>query len=455
VNVAAFARKEPQIPPTQAAGHQRYVALALITLALTLSTANRATLGVAAPGLSKDLGLSPVEMGWLFSAFAWTYAFGQVPAGWIVDRTGARKLMLWGLIAWSFTTMMMALIKWLPWPFFVLGLLRLLLGLFETPGGPASGRVIAAWFPASERGVAGSVFNSAQYLALILFLPLMGWLASAFSWREVFWVLGALGLLAAGLWARFYYAPKRSPYLGAAELEYISHGGALTDLDSHEGADRAQPEKIGLTDIAMLFRSRMLIGIFLGQYCINALTWFFVSWFPTYLVKGLGLTILAAGFMAVLPAFLGLLGSLCSGLFSDWLLRRGISLTLARKIPITLGLLVTNVMLACIYFRSNLLVTLAMSIALFGKGISSGMVWTLIADAAPRRMTGLTGGISNAFANLAGVVTPVVIGYILAATGSFDGVLIYVCAHSLGGLASYWLLVGRLKRLELPDAAAA
>jgi ACS family glucarate transporter-like MFS transporter len=434
-------------------GHQRYVALALITLALTLSTANRATLGVAAPGISKDLNLGPIEIGWLFSAFAWTYAFGQVPAGWIVDRVGARKLMLWGLIAWSVTTMAMALVKWLPWPFFVLGALRLLLGLFETPGGPASGRVIAAWFPASERGVAGSVFNSAQYLALILFLPLMGWLASAFSWREVFWVLGALGLVTAAIWAKFYYAPRQSPYLAETELDYISAGGALTDLDASEGRIRTATEKTSLSDVGTLFRSRMLVGIFLGQYCINALTWFFVSWFPSYLVKGLGMSILTAGFMAVLPAFLGLLGSLCSGATSDWLLRRGLTLTLARKIPITAGLLISNVMLACIFLRSNLLIVLAMSMALFGKGISSGMVWTLIADAAPRRMTGLTGGISNAFANLAGVVTPVVIGYILAATGSFDGVLIYVCAHSVAGLASYWLLMGPLKRLELPDAA--
>lgn len=434
--------------PRHATGHQRHVALALITLALTLSTANRAALGVAAPSLSRQMGFSLVEIGWLFSAFAWTYALGQVPAGWIVDRIGARRLMLWSLVAWSLATMAMALVAWLPWPFATLALLRLLLGLFEAPGGPASGRVIATWFPAGERGFAGAAFNSAQYLALILFLPLMGWLASRFTWREVFWVLGALGLAAAMAWALLYHPPRRHPRVSAAELAYIADGGALVDLDA-----TATPSRIGLSSIAALFRSRMLVGIFLGQYCINALTWFFVSWFPTYLVKGLGLSILAAGFMAVLPALLGLVGSLLSGVLSDRLLRRGVPLTLARKLPITAGLLISNVMLACIATRSNLLIVLFMSIALLGKGISSGMVWTLIADAAPRHMTGLTGGISNAFANLAGVVTPVVIGYILAATGSFDTVLIYVCAHSLGGLACYWLLMGPLKRLELGEAA--
>jgi ACS family glucarate transporter-like MFS transporter len=429
----------------RADGHQRYIALALITLALVLSTANRAALGVAGPSLSKDMGLGVVQMGWLFSAFAWTYALGQVPAGLIVDRVGARALMLWSLVAWSLVIMATVSVQWLPWPFLILGALRLLLGLFESPGGPASGRVIATWFPLSERGFAGATFNSAQYLALILFLPLMGWLTGTFSWREVFWVLGVLGLIAAAAWALLYYPPRRDPRVSRSEFEYIASGGALVELDSGSGREHTR-----LSDIKALFRSRMLLGIFLGQYCINALTWFFVSWFPMYLVKGLGLSILTAGFMAMLPATLGLIGSLSSGIFSDWLLKRGTSLTLARKIPITVGLLISNVMLACIATRSSVFVVLFMSVALFGKGISSGMVWTLIADAAPRRMTGLTGGISNAFANLAGVVTPVVIGYILAVTGSFDDVLIYVCSHSVGGLICYWLLMGPLRRLELP-----
>jgi ACS family glucarate transporter-like MFS transporter len=161
------------------------------------------------------------------------------------------------------------------------------------------------------------------------------------------------------------------------------------------------------------------------------------------------LSILTAGFMAMLPAFLGLIGSFSSGLFSDYLLRTTGSLTLARKIPITVGLVISFTMVACIYLHSNLLIVLAMSVALFGKGMSSGMVWTLIADVAPENMTGLTGGISNAFANFAGVVTPVVIGYILARTHSFDTVLLYVCAHSLFALACYWLLVGRLTRVQL------
>jgi ACS family glucarate transporter-like MFS transporter len=431
-------------PQPARAGHRRYGALALITLVLTISTGNRATLAVAGPGMGHDLGLSAIELGWLFSAFAWTYAFGQIPAGWICDRLGAKRTMLWGLTVWSFITMAMALVGVLPWPFWSMALLRLGLGLFETPVGPASGRIIAAWFPAAERGVAGSVFNSAQYLALIFFLPLMGWLASRFSWREAFWVPGLLGLIVAGLWARHFHAPKRHPAVGKAEIAYIEAGGALTELDS--GAARARGPGYGLGDVAHLFRSRMLVGIFLGQYCINAITWFFVSWFPAYLVNGLHVSILAAGFMAVLPALLGLMGSLFSGLFSDYLLRLTGSLTLARKIPITIGLLISFTMLACIYLHSNVLIVLAMSAALFGKGISSGMVWTIIADVAPARMTGLTGGVSNAFANFAGVVTPVVIGYILAREHSFDGVLVYVCAHSLGALTCYWLLVGPLRR---------
>ena len=193
----------------------------------------------------------------------------------------------------------------------------------------------------------------------------------------------------------------------------------------------------------------MLVGIFLAQYCINAMTWFFVSWFPSYLVNGRGYSILTAGLVAMLPALSGWLGSLCSGLFSDYLLKRTGSLTSARKIPITFGLVLSSVIIACNYVQSQWLIVATMSLALFGKGVASGLVWTVIADTAPRRMIGLAGGVSNSFANFSGVVTPVVIGYILAATRSFNDVLLYVSFNGLAAVVFYWLIVGPIQRLDI------
>ena len=434
---------------------QRYLVLALITIVLAFSTGDRATLSVAGAGMSKDLGLTPVQMGWLFSSFAWAYVLAQIPAGWLVDRLGAKRTVLGGLVLWSLCTMFMGGAGWFASAFAALLVLRFLLGSFESPVGPASGRVIAAWFPATERGVAGAVFNSAQYLSLALFTPLMGWLDHMFGWAHVFSVMGGLGLLLALLWWWAYHVPTQHPRLGKEEFEYMRAGGALVDLPAHGAAVNTRiakdPDAPGLVD---LFRSRMLSGIFLAQYCITAITWFFVSWFPTYLVKERHMTILTAGFVASIPAIAGCIGGVSTGFVSDWLLRRTGSLTLARKVPITLGLVLTAAMIGCNYVQTDAWVIALMSLAFFGKGFGS-LGWTIVADVAPRQMIGLTGGVFNAIGNMAGITTPVVIGYILGATGSFQGALVFVGLHGLVAVASYWLIVGRIERFELRRPARA
>lgn len=434
---------------------QRFLILALITIVLAFSTGDRATLSVAGSGMSKELGLSPVQMGWLFSSFAWAYVLAHVPAGWLVDRLGAKRTVLGGLVLWSACTMFMGAAGWFASAFAALLVLRFLLGTFEAPVGPASGRVIAAWFPAQERGVAGAIFNSAQYLSLALFTPLMGWLDHMFGWEHVFSVMGALGLLLALLWWRAYQVPTEHPKLTAQELELMRNGGALVDLPAHGVAPSTdgdvQPDADGMVqrtpNLLDLFRSRMLTGIFLAQYCITAITWFFVSWFPTYLVKERGMSILTAGFVASLPAIAGCVGGVLTGFVSDWLLKRTQSLTIARKVPITIGLLLTSVMIGCNYVDTDWIVVALMSLAFFGKGFGS-LGWTVVADTAPKSMIGLTGGVFNAVGNTAGITTPVVIGYILGTTGSFHQALVFVGLHGVVAVASYWLLVGRIQRFE-------
>ncbi|HBL65493.1 MAG TPA: MFS transporter [Achromobacter sp.] len=434
---------------------QRFLILALITIVLAFSTGDRATLSVAGSGMSKELGLSPVQMGWLFSSFAWAYVLAHVPAGWLVDRLGAKRTVLGGLVLWSACTMFMGAAGWFASAFAALLVLRFLLGTFEAPVGPASGRVIAAWFPAQERGVAGAIFNSAQYLSLALFTPLMGWLDHMFGWEHVFSVMGALGLLLALLWWRAYQVPTEHPKLTAQELELMRNGGALVDLPAHGVAPSTdgdvQPDADGMVqrtpNLLDLFRSRMLTGIFLAQYCITAITWFFVSWFPTYLVKERGMSILTAGFVASLPAIAGCVGGVLTGFVSDWLLKRTQSLTIARKVPITIGLLLTSVMIGCNYVDTDWIVVALMSLAFFGKGVGS-LGWTVVADTAPKSMIGLTGGVFNAVGNTAGITTPVVIGYILGTTGSFHQALVFVGLHGVVAVASYWLLVGRIQRFE-------
>lgn len=434
------------MPTAVKAGRQRYIVLALITLALALSTGDRATLSVAGPHMSKELGLGPVEMGWLFSAFAWAYVLGQVPAGWLVDKIGAKRAMLMGILLWSVATVLMGVVGIFPSVFVALLILRFLLGAFETPIGPGSGRIIAAWFPSSERGMSGSIFNAAQYLSLVLFTPLMGWLDYTYGWHHIYFVMGAIGLVMAAFWAFNYYQPAQHPRVTQAELDYIRAGGALVDGDKVSA--KSETAAATLKHIGSLFRSRMLCGIFLAQYCITAISWFFLSWFPTYLVKARGFTILDAGMIAALPAICGCIGGVSAGFFSDWLLRRTGSLTFARKIPITIGLLGSASIVLCNYTQSDAVVISLMCAAFFGKGFGN-LGWTVIADTAPKEIVGITGGVFNGLGQCSGIITPLVIGYILANTGSFEGALLFTGLHGVVAVLCYWIIVGRIERLDL------
>ncbi|MDU4560859.1 MAG: MFS transporter [Klebsiella oxytoca] len=435
--------------------HARYYILFMITLVLTLATGDRATLSVAGPEMQKELGITAVEIGYLFSAFSWAYVISMTPAGWVADKVGSKRAMFLGILLWSVMTVFMGLVSYITFVVPALLILRFLLGVCESPVGPSAGRIIAAWFPSQERGVAGAIFNSAQYASLAIFTPLMAWLCHAFGWDHVFIVMGVIGIIIAFCWSKFFYVPTRHPGINNEEMEYLKEGGALVELDTVASV-KGERKRAGWQEIVQLFKSRMLIGIFIGQYCISAITWFFMTWFPIYLVKERGMSILQAGFMASVPAICGLVGGIMSGFFSDWLLRKTNNLSLARKVPITIGLTMSASMILCNYVGSEALVMFLMSAAFFGKGFGS-LGWAVVADTAPKEIIGTTGGLFNSLGNIAGIVTPVVIGYILQETGSFANALVFVGTHGIIAVCSYWFIVGKIERLKIAprdDAAS-
>ena len=258
----------------------------------------------------------------------------------------------------------------------------------------------------------------------------MGYVFSAFSWA---YVIGQI------------------PGVNQKELDYIAEGGALINMDQKSSAQKV-PFSVKMGQIKQLIGSRMMIGIYIGQYCINALTYFFITWFPVYLVQARGMSILKAGFVASIPAVCGFVGGVLGGVISDWLMRRTGSLNIARKTPIVLGMLLSMTMLMCNYVNVEWMVIGFMAMAFFGKGIGA-LGWAVMADTAPKEISGLSGGLFNMFGNISGIVTPIAIGYIVGTTGSFNGALIYVGIHALVAVLSYLVLVGDIKRIELKPVA--
>lgn len=423
----------------------RYLILALIFIVTTFNYVDRATLSIAAPSMKKELGFDAVTMGMAFSAFGWAYTSMQIPGGWILDKYGARIVYGSGLLLWSVFTFFQGFVGYFSAAFAMLFVLRFLMGIAESPAFPANSRLTVMWFPTHERGLATAIFQSAQYFALAAFTPLMTWTVHAWSWHYIFFWTGAIGVVIAGFWLSYIKDPKHHKGVNQEELDYIKAGGGMSDIGEKK-------VKVHWYQVKALVSNRMMLGVYLGQFCLTTITWFFLTWFPTYLIEAKGMSILKVGLVAAIPAIAGFIGGMIGGTWSDWLLKRGHSLTVARKTPIILGLLFSSTIILANYVQSEVFVIAVMSLAFFAKGIGN-LGWCVIGDSSPKEVMGISGGIFNFCGNLASIATPLAIGYILKSTGSFDGALLYVGIIGFIGAMSYLFIVGKIERLEIQAAS--
>jgi ACS family D-galactonate transporter-like MFS transporter len=399
---------------------------------------DRTVLGIAAPFLTRDLGLDAAEMGLVFSAFSWSYAVLQIPGGIFLDRFGTRITYFIAASFWSAITALMGVVHSLQ----ALLLTRIGVGVFEAPCFPANSRILAIWFPQHERARANGIYSFGQYVGLgFLSVPLF-WLTQRLGWRGLFFIVGGFGVLFSILWWMLYRNPADSRTANAEEIAYIEAGGG--------GEYKGAPVGFRWRHVAALLKHRQVLGASIGQFGGNSTQVFFVTWFPTYLVTARGMTFIQAGFVTSLPYIGASIGVLAGGFFSDLLLKRTGSANLARKLPIVGGMLLASTIVAAHYVPAgnDAAVILIMSIAFFGQGMTN-LGWTVISDVAPKKLIGLTSGIFNFSANLAGIITPLVIGIAFQMTGSFVGPLAYIAVVALIGALAYSVLLGDIHRLEV------
>ncbi len=437
---------DPSTTPGKLRGHVRHGILLLIFVATTLNYADRNSLAIAGPVIARDFHLDAIAMGNLLSAFGWAYVIAQLPSGWLLDRFGSRKVYIISMLLWAACTSLQGGVWMLGAVAGVSALfaLRFLVGIAEAPCFPANSRIVAAWFPARERGTASAVFNAGQYFSIVIFAPVMGWIVHRFGWHWMFLAVGVAVVAMAGVFSKLLYPPRQHPWTTPAELALIETGGGLVSMD--QGAARKGPSSWRY--LGQLLSNRMLIGIYLGQFGLNAVTYFFVTWFPLYLVQVRGMSIMKAGFVAVIPAICGFSGGILGGVVSDRLLRRGFSLTFARKAPLVIGMLLAMTMICCNYLEKEWLVIGFMALAYFGKGFGA-LGWAVVADTSPREAVGLANGLFNFIGSIAAITTPILIGHIVKGTGSFRWALVFVGANALLALLSYLVIVGEIKRVEL------
>jgi ACS family D-galactonate transporter-like MFS transporter len=409
--------------------------LSLVFVNVVINYLDRTNLSVAAPALSGELELTPVQMGYIFSAFGWSYALLQIPGGLIADRFGPRVLYAFCLITWSLTTMGQGLVR----GFGSLFGFRLATGAFEAPSYPINNRVVTSWFPDNERASAIALYVSGQFIGLAFLTPVLVAVQVEYGWRGLFVITGLVGLLWGIIWYAFYRDPLDSRNVSKEELDHIEKGGGLIR------ARPAGPSVWTWANIRKVFSYRVLWGVYIAQFCVNAMLWFFLTWFPTYLVKYRGLDFIKSGFLASVPFLAACAGLLLSGFVSDNLVKNGRSVSFARKMPIIIGLLLSVSIVMANYMTDTFWVIFYMSLAFFGAGMAL-ISWVFVSILSPKELIGLTGGVFNFMGNLASIVVPIVIGY-LASEGDFRPALVFIGGLGLVGALSYIFVVGKIERV--------
>ena len=413
----------------------RYSILAAIFINVVINYMDRSNISVAAPFIIKSFSLDSVKMGYIFSAFGWTYAFLQIPGGVMTDRFGPRILYSISLILWSLASLLQGFAK----GFASLLGLRIAVGAFEAPAYPMNNRIVTSWFPDSERASAIAVYTSGQFIGLAFLTPVLIALENWVGWKGLFYCTGSIGLIWGIIWWFIYRDPLQHPRANQAELNHIEAGGGLI------GENKRSQTKFKWVNLGIVLSKRKLWGIYIGQFGVNSTLWFFLTWFPTYLVKYRGLDFLESGMLSSVPFLAAFAGILFSGFLSDHLMKKGVSAGMARKTPVITGLLLSIAIIGANFVDSPFLITLFMTIAFFGNGLAS-ITWIFVSALAPKHLLGLTGGVFNFTGGLAAIIVPVAIGY-LVRNGNFSPALIFIGCMALMGALSYLFLVGKVDRI--------
>lgn len=421
----------------------RYRILIIVFLITALSFADRATVSIAGEAISEDFQIDGIILGYIFSAFSWTYVIAQIPGGVLVDKFGPKRIHTILIAIWTVLLFSHGATPWLPISLMavVFIILRAFTGLVSAPMFSVNSRVVAEWFPVKERAFATSIYTSAQYLSVVLFAPIFGFISMHYDWSIIFFMMAiAMGLILI-VWIRYFKLPLEHLKTSETERKLI---------DGKINVHREETKNIVFDKqpVRQLLTNQMIIGIYIGQYCSAVTNIFFMTWFPLYLIYTFDVSIYETSLYMIFPALGAFIGSLMAGSLSDRLLSKGYSHTFSRKLPITIGLVASSLIVSLLWIQSVVVAVIVITIVLWGRGFS-GLGWTLVTETVSKQFIGLHSGIFNTFSNLSGIITPIVIGFLFEIQQNFNGTILFIGAHSLLAIASYHLLVKEIREFEI------
>lgn len=394
----------------------------LVALAMFITYVDRGNLGTALPLIEKELGLSPERLGWLGSAFYFTYVLAMVPAGWLAERYGAHVVLAGGLAIWSLATAFMGLAS----SFIALLLLRLMLGLGESAAFPCMSKLLATAVEPARLGLANGAIAFGYQIGPAAGTLIGGLLMAHYGWRPVFVLFGGVSLLWLLPWSRTVVAPlvvRNSAPIGPPFIEIL--------------------------------RQRGLWGASLGHFSSNYTFYFILFWLPEYLVKVRGMSLAAMAAVASGAYLVNALASLVSGWTTDRWVRTGRSRNFAYKSIMALNhitaigcmfgvvLLPAGASLVCLY---------AYELAM---GFSSPGTFAIPQILAGPTAAGRWVGVQNMCANFAGIGAPAITGLIVGATGHFERAFALAALVNVLGLIGWVVILPRIAPIQWQTRSAA
>jgi ACS family glucarate transporter-like MFS transporter len=408
----------PGAGPSLKESPHRWGLLVLLFFAMLVTYAHRGALSVAVPFMSEDLHLNKAGIGVLLSGFFWVYSFGQVPAGWVVDRFGVKRAYSLGFAFWSAASALTGLAN----GFAALLGLRVALGMGQAIAFPATARAVANWFPDRERGTVTGIYLTGVRVGTAL----ISWAGAAFlaryDWKWFFIVIGLVPLIWLWPWTRFLGKWETAPMAEAGPRAAASSG-------------------TGFIESLFLLRQRSVLGIFLGFFAYDYAWVVFITWLPGYLMMERQFTAGEMGVYSAAPYLAMSVIIVLSGWLSDWLVSSGKNEITVRKVLILVGLAVGCLIVPAGMVQDKMAAVWLLTISLCGLGICSPNTWALTQAVCEKRIVGTVSGIQNFGGNLGGILAPALTGFVAHATDSFALALGLTGGVLVVGMLAYWFLV--------------
>jgi ACS family hexuronate transporter-like MFS transporter len=408
----------------------RWWILGLLFLVTVINFIDRQSLSVVAPVLRESLKLSNLDYGIIVAGFQFGMMVGEFPMGALMDRRGVRFGLSFAVLWWSLANALHAFAS----NRFQLTALRFWLGTGECGNYSGGNKLVSQWFPVKERAFAIGIFNSGSMIGSVIAQPLLAFVILGFGWRWAFLVPSAAGAVWVLFWMRVYYDPDAHPRVTQAERDYIRSG------------QPAQPSPA--PDNLRLLRFKQTWGLMICRLLVGPVVQFYIYWLPEYLYRQHGFSLKEIGMFAWLPFLFGDIGSIAGGWCAGWLLRRGLSVTAARRITMGTGAALCVLSLAVARSGTAGAALAWICAVLFGHTFLSANMFAAISDTFPANAVGRVTALTGIAGGMSGFTFPILAGFLIDRISYAPVFTMAAFMPALGCLALFWIL-GEMKQLRI------